>query len=61
MAEMTNLKTLIEHSNEFGDEPVKKVGDTYEATGTAAQALIANGYAEDTKPKAASSRAGKEG
>lgn len=53
---MIKLKTLAEHSNEYGDEPLKKVGKTYEAPERAAAMLIANKYCEDATPKAAAEK-----
>ena len=61
---MIKLKALVEHTNEFGDAALKKVGATYGASPHAAQGLIANGYAEDVDgvlKNAAPVRAKKEG
>lgn len=49
MAVMVELETLVEHSNEYGEKAAKAKGAKYEAPEQAAQALVANGYAKDTK------------
>lgn len=57
---MERLKVLAEHENEFGDKPKKAVNDFYDAPATAAQALVANGYAKRVAADAKAAHAAKK-